>query len=181
MKQIFYAGNHRQPFVAEYAIVVDDSDWTQRAHIVVVQSSQKGVWTSLYNTDEGRNSVLNRILVQELSGVRIEFLTFNIILDLSSRMEGLRLPIRLNRRDYIAKGNVYRTRFFPALNLKTMLLQLLHKHHRQTSIWSGHVVGGCAEFYTDLMDPERHQLDIIEASKLLEKAGYSRLYRRSHG
>jgi hypothetical protein len=39
VKQIFYAGNDRQPCVAEYAIVVDDSGWIQRAHIVVVQSS----------------------------------------------------------------------------------------------------------------------------------------------
>lgn len=178
MKQIFYAGNDRQPCAAEYAIVMDNSGWIQRAHIVVVQSSQKGVWTSLYNTDEGRDNVLNRILAQDLPGVRVEFLTFNIILDLSTRMEGFRLPIRLNWDDYMIKGNPYKSRFSSRLNLITALLQFFRKDYRETSIWSGHVVGGCADFFTDLMDPERHALDIIEASKLLEQAGYSRPKRR---
>jgi hypothetical protein len=178
VKQIFYAGNDRQPCAAEYAIVVDDSGLIQRAHIVVVQSSQKGIWTSLYNSDEGRDNVLNRILTQELLGVRVEFLTFNIILDLSTRMEGFRLPIRLNWDDYMIKGNPYRSRFSRALNFKNFLLQFFRKEYREISIWSGHVVGGCADFYTDLMDPERHSLDIIEASKLLEQAGYSRPKRR---
>ncbi|BCT33550.1 hypothetical protein [Pseudomonas protegens] len=179
MKQIFYSGNDRQPCVAEYAIVVDDSGWIQRAHIVVVQSSRKGVWTSLYNTDEGRDNVLNRILAQELPGVRVEFLTFNVILDLSNHMEGLRLPIRLDWDDYIARGNPHDSRFSLTFNIKAFFMQLFRKSYREISIWSGHVVGGCAEFYTDIMDPERHRLDIIEASKLLEQAGYSRSNRRA--
>lgn len=179
MKQIFYSGNDRQPCVAEYAIVVDDSGWIQRAHIVVVQSSRKGVWTSLYNTDEGRDNILNRILAQELPGVRVEFLTFNVILDLSNHMEGLRLPIRLDWDDYIARGNPHDSRFSLKFNIKAFLLQFFRKSYREISIWSGHVVGGCAEFYTDIMDPERHRLDIIEASKLLEQAGYSRPNRRA--
>ncbi|NVH63391.1 hypothetical protein HQ621_20985 [Pseudomonas simiae] len=178
MKQIFYAGNDRQPCAAEYAIVVDDSGSIQRAHIIVVQSSQKGIWTSLYNTDEGRNNVLNRILAQDLLGVRIEFLTFNIILDLSTRMEGFRLPIRLNWDDYVNKGNPYRSNFSLASAFKGFFIKLFRKEHREISIWSGHVVGGCAEFYTDLMDPDRYSLDINEASKLLEQAGYSRPKRR---
>jgi hypothetical protein len=118
-------------------------------------------------------------LAQELPGVRIEFLTFNVILDLSNHMEGLRLPIRLNWDDYIAKGNPYQSRLLSICNIKSALLQFFYKSYRETSIWSGHVVGGCAEFYTDLMDPERHRLDIIEASKLLEQAGYSRPKRRT--
>lgn len=178
MKQIFYAGNYRQPCVAEYAIVVDDSGSIQRAHIVVVQSSQKGIWTSLYNTDEGRNNVLNRILVQDLLGVRVEFLTFNIILDLSTRMEGFRLPIRLNWGDYMRKGNPYRSKFVIISDFKRFFLQLFRRENREVSIWSGHVVGGCAQFYTDLMDPDRYSLDIQDASRLLEQAGYSRPKRR---
>lgn len=179
MKQIFYSGNDSQPCVAEYAIVVDDSGWIQRAHIVVVQSSRKGVWTSLYNTDVGRDNILNRILVQELPGVRVEFLTFNVILDLSNHMEGLRLPIRLDWDDYISKGNPHDSRFSLTFNIKNFLLQFFRKNYKEISIWSGHVVAGCAEFYTDIMDPERHRLDIIEASKLLEQAGYSRPNRRT--
>ena len=178
MKQIFYAGNDRQPCAAEYAIVVDNSGSIQRAHIVVVQSSQKGIWTSLYNTDEGRNNVLNRILVQDLFGVRVEFLTFNIILDLSTRMEGFRLPIRLSWDDYMSKGNPYRSKFSLTSDFKSLFLQLFRKEYREVSIWSGHVVGGCAQFYTDLMDPDRYSLNINEASKLLEQAGYSRPKRR---
>jgi hypothetical protein len=178
VKQIFYAGNDLQPCAAEYAIVADNSGSIQYAHIVVVQSSQKGVWTSLYNTDSGRNSILNRILAQELCGVRVEFITFNIILDLLDHMEGFRLPIRLCWDDYLSKKNPHRSRFTFNYGFKAALLQLFSNHYRETSIWSGHVVGGCANFYTDLMDPERQELDVIQASKLLEQSGYSRPNRR---
>jgi len=180
VKQIVYAGNDRQPCVAEYAIIMDDSGFIQKAHIVVVQSSRKGVWTSLYNTDEGRNDVLNRILAQELSGVRVEFLSFNIILDLSDRMLGMRLPIRLNWNDYIAKGNPYQESCLPASGLKQTILQVFGRSKKETSVWSVHVVGGCADFFTDLMDPERQDLDTAEASKLLQQAGYSRSTRLIH-
>jgi hypothetical protein len=176
VKQIVYAGNDRQPCVAEYAIVIDDSEMIQRAHIVVVQSSKKGVWTSLYNTDEGRDNVLNRILAQELPGVRIDFLSFNLILDLSDHMEGFRFPIRLNWDDYIAKGNPYKKYLMPARSLKELLLNMLGKGASEIHAWN--VVGGCAEFYTDFEDPDRQRLDISQASKLLEQAGYSRTTHR---
>lgn len=178
MKQIFYAGNSCQPCVAEYAVVIDDSESIQRAQIVVVQSSRKGVWTSLYNTDEGRDNILNRILALELPGVRVEFLSFTIILDLSTHMEGLRLPIRVDWDDYINKGNPYRSRLVPTFNIKSLWLQVINRRNREKSMWSGHVVGGCARFYTELMDPQRHALDVVEASKLLERVGYSRPSRR---
>ncbi|MNL50136.1 hypothetical protein D3C87_1731250 [compost metagenome] len=122
---------------------------------------------------------MNRILAQDLPGVRTEFLTFNVILDLPNHMEGFRLPIRLNWEDYIGKGNPYKSRFSPTFNLKSVILQLVFKSHREKTIWSGHVVGGCAEFYTDIMDPQLHRLDIGESSKLLEQAGYSRPKRRT--
>jgi hypothetical protein len=177
VKQIVYAGNDRQPCVAEYAIVIDDSEMIQRAHIVVVQSSKKGAWTSLYNTDEGRDNVLNRILAQELPGVRIDFLSFNLILDLADHMEGFRFPIRLNWDDYIAKGNPYKKYLTPARSLKELLLKMLGKGAIEIHAWN--VVGGCAEFYTDFEDSERQRLDIAQTSKLLEQAGYSRLPLRA--
>ncbi len=172
VKQIVYAGNDRQPCVAEYAIVIDDSEMIQRAHIVVVQSSKKGVWTSLYNTDEGRDNVLNRIMAQELPGVRTDFLSFNVILDLSDRMEGFRFPIRLDWDDYVAKSNPYNKHPLPAKGVKALFQKMIGKFAIEIRSWN--VVGGCAEFYTDFMDPERERLDIAQASKLLEQAGYSR-------
>lgn len=177
MKQIVYAGNDRQPCVAEYAIVIDDSEMIQRAHIVVVQSSKKGVWTSLYNSDHGRDDVLNRILAQELPGVRTDFLSFNLILDVSDRMEGFRFPIRLNWDDYIARGNPYSQYSLPARGLHEALLKMFGKGAIEIHAWN--VVGGCAEFYTDAMDPELRRLDSAQASKLLEQAGYSRLPHRA--
>ncbi|MDD0967783.1 hypothetical protein [Pseudomonas aphyarum] len=177
MKQIVYAGNDRQPCVAEYAIVMDDSEMIQRAHIVVVQSSNKGVWTSLYNADEGRDNVLNRIMTQELPGVRTDFLSFNVILDLSDRMEGFRFPIRLNWDDYISKGNPYSKHLLPTKGFKAALLKVFGKGAFEIRTWN--VVGGCADFYTDFMDPERERLDIAQASRLLEQAGYSRTVHRA--
>ncbi|MGE8099487.1 hypothetical protein [Pseudomonas fluorescens] len=174
MKQIIYAGNDSQPFVAEYAVVMDDSGWTQHADIVVVQSSQKGLGTSLYNTDRGRDNVLNRILTTDLPDVRIQYISFNIVLDLADHMEGLRLPIRLDLDDYIAKGNPHTVAISRAVTFKQILRRIIGRADREISYWSGHVVGGCALFYTDLMDPERQRLDIAEASRLLERAGYSR-------
>lgn len=168
-----YAGNDRQPCAAEYAIAIDDSGMIQRANIVVVQSSKKGVWTSLYNTDSSRNEVLNRILRHELPGVRVEFLTFNIILDFPDRIEGFRLPIRLNDASYIANKNRYTCRPLPGL--KNTILRLFGKGNFEFTILSYNIVGGCAEFYTDLMDPDRCCLDTAEASQLLQQVGYSRI------
>ncbi|MDH1106679.1 hypothetical protein N5C55_04780 [Pseudomonas otitidis] len=173
MNKIYFAGNHRQPCVAEYAIVIDDAGMLQRAHIVVVQSSQKGVWTSMYNTDEGRDNVLNRILRQDLSGVRVEFLTFNIILDFDDHIEGMRLPIHLSDFSYISNRNPYTSRALGGI--KNILLNLTGRGRREYTILSYNIVGGCASFYTDLMDPKRERLDTEEASKLLQQAGYSRI------
>lgn len=173
MNKIYFAGNHRQPCVAEYAIVIDETGILQRAHIVVVQSSQKGVWTSLYNTEEGRDNILNRILKQDLSGVRVDFLTFNIILDFGDHIEGMRLPIHLSVSSYIRNRNPYTSRTLGGL--RNIMLNLVGRGSREYTILSYNIVGGCASFYTDLTDPERERLDTEEASKLLQQAGYSRL------
>ncbi|MNJ42800.1 hypothetical protein D3C77_377770 [compost metagenome] len=173
LKKIHFAGNDRQPCVAEYGVAIDTTGLIQRAHIVVVQSSKKpGMGTSLYNTDTGRDSVLNRILATEFAGVRVEFLTFNIILDLSERLEAMRFPIRLNWDDYKAKGNPFGEESVPLSDLKGTLLSLLGKGERATTVYSYNVVGGCADFFTVFDDEERQGLSQAAAQELLDAAGY---------
>ncbi|MBA6105246.1 hypothetical protein [Pseudomonas monteilii] len=173
MKKIFFAGHDRQPCVAEYGVAIDSTGAIQRAHIVVVQSSNNpGMGTSLYNTDTGRDNVLNRILAQEFPGVRIEFLTFNVILDLSESLEGMRFPIRVNWEDYKAKGNLFGEEAVPASDFKGSLLKLIGKGDRATTVYSYNVVGGCADFFTVFEDEERERLSQAQARKLLIDAGY---------
>ena len=74
MKTIIFPGNHRQPAEAAYGIVLED----ELAHIVVWQVPGKHRGTSLWNTDEGRDNVLNRILETELAGIRNQFVRFSV-------------------------------------------------------------------------------------------------------
>ncbi|MBX8588623.1 hypothetical protein K5D56_04450 [Pseudomonas cichorii] len=173
MKKILFAGNDRQPCVAYYGIAIDNSSFIQHAHIVVVQTTkQPGMGTSLYNADTGRDSILNRILSHELSGVRVEFVTFNIILDMSTHLDGMRFPIRLDWDDFKAKGNPYGEKSLPPEDLKGMVRWLFGKSDKETTVYSYHVVGGCADFYTDLNDSGRRGLDKAEMDILLNDAEY---------
>ncbi|MFU0489992.1 hypothetical protein [Pseudomonas syringae] len=65
IKEIFFPGNDRQPCVARYGIRIDPSHGIARAEIVVIQTNREGypaMGTSLYNTEDGRNIILNKIL-----------------------------------------------------------------------------------------------------------------------
>jgi hypothetical protein len=174
MNKIFYAGIDGQPCFAEYQILIDDSDWIQKASIVVVQSTEKGVWTSLHNTDTGRDNILNRILNQELSGIRTEFISFNIIIDTPDRIEGLRLPIRVDIDDYISKKNRHSSWLARPQKIIDFFRILFGRGTRYISYNSVDVVGGCAKFYTDYNDEKRQHLNVSETSKLLQQVGYVR-------
>ena len=170
MQRIIFPGNHRQPCEARYGIFFDDIDGLFKgAHIVVVQSSATG-GSSLWNTDEGRDAVLNRILAQDLAGVRVEYVRFSVILDGSTGQHGVHLPIRFDLQDYIDRGNPHDVADVPASDLRASVLQLLGKGDKKYTILTYHIVGGCARFFTDFN--EREHLSNEEMGRLLAAVGY---------
>lgn len=175
IKEIFFPGNDRQPCAAKYGINIDHSQGIARADVIVIQTSRKGsaaMGTSLYNTDDGRNIILNKILETDLRGVRVEFVNFYVILDLEHRLEGLKLPVRLDFEDYMRRGNPYGTESIPADNLAGKVLQWIGKGDKAYTYHSIYVQGGCANFYTDLMDEERVPVTLDKATELFQAIGY---------
>ena len=94
MQTIFYPGYDRQPYQAFYGIA-NHRD-RKMADIVLINSPRLGPATSLLNTQEGRDGVLNRILANELPGVSPQYVRFFVLIDsaVAGRMHGIELPIR---------------------------------------------------------------------------------------
>ncbi|MEA1765918.1 hypothetical protein U2237_30120 [Pseudomonas syringae pv. tomato] len=128
--------------------------------------------TSLYNTEDGRNIILNKILETDLRGVRVEFVSFYVILDLEHRLEGLKLPIRMDFEDYMKRGNPYGVESLPAENIAGKVMQWIGKGDKAYVYHSIHVQGGCAKFYTDLMDEQRESVSTDRAKELFQAIGY---------
>ena len=150
MKSILFPGNSRQPCQARYGILLPEGGVSRIAQIVVVQSDKDPyMGTSLWNTEEGRDSILNRILETDLKGVRTEFVKFASVIHSSGQLHSIDLPIYLDIDDYIARGNRYNVGQAPAQDWLGALRNLVGRGNKQYSIWSGDTVGGCARFFTD--------------------------------
>lgn len=173
IKKIIFPGNSGQPCVAQYGIAIYNSDHLRRADIVVVQTSKPYCTgnINLYYSDKGLNSILNRILANDLQGVRVEFVTFTIVLDLECRLEGLRLPIVLDLMDYKSMGNPCWTETLPARNIVGKIMQWMGKGNLRNTYHSTNVVGGCANFYTKF--EERKPVERDEIQRLLALIGYA--------
>lgn len=81
MQTITYPGfwNTNQ---AEYGVARYRKDGSERADIVAINSIQTGpAGTSLWNTADGRDYVLNTVLAQELAGFRIDRVRFFVFVD----------------------------------------------------------------------------------------------------
>lgn len=171
MQSIFFPGNTRQPCQARYGILLPKEGGTRIAQIVVVQSDKDPyMGTSLWNTDEGRNLVLNRILETDLRGVRVEYIRFATIIHSDDGLHAIDLPIELDIDDYVAKGNRYDVGQAPAQDWIGVLRNLVGRGNKQYGIWSGDVVGGCARFYMDF--EERKHLNATIAREWLEALGF---------
>jgi hypothetical protein len=72
MKTMYYAGGAGVPFQGVYGLFIDHSPPIQRVVIVI-----GGL--GLFNSDSGRDAVLNRILDTELRGVRLDFVRFIVV------------------------------------------------------------------------------------------------------
>lgn len=169
MKQIFFPGNSRQPCVAQYGIFIESGDsYMPKAHIVVVQTH--GTGTSLVNTEEGRDSILNQILDHDLNGVRVEFITFSLIYIAPESTHGFQFPIKFNMDDYISRGNKHDVSTPPPADMKSTVLSLLGKGNKTFTVNSYDVVGGCTRFFLDFN--ERLQISENERKRLLAAVEY---------
>lgn len=174
MQMIFYPGNVRQACRAEYSIALNYDELITKADIVVINSPLAGGGTSLFNTDAGRDVILNKILTDELRGVRLDFIRFFVIIDSGQPqwVTGIELPIRLNVLDYVRKGNLHEVRRVAPRSLLGWPRYLIGQGEKVTSWHSWNVVGGCADFYTDF--EQRRHLPPDEINALFSAVGYQR-------
>ena len=111
MQQVFYPGHARQPCLGEYTIVLDHSEALARADIVLVsRAAHRG--PSFWNSELGRNTVLNRIVATDLAGIRLEWIRLFVLHEKTAgaagrlpEFLGVELKINLDIDDYVAKGN----------------------------------------------------------------------------
>ncbi len=173
MRTIFCPGHFGEPYKAEYEILLEGDGMIPRAHIVVVQSSSDGMGPGLWNTDKGRDAVLNSILNQNLKGIRLDFIRFTSIMRTGVegdwRIDGLSFPIRVDIDDYVANGNPCGVRNVPPEDLRSVVNTLLGKGGKEYTIWSHDVVAGCAKVFTDFDTRERIERD--ELNRLIKAVG----------
>jgi hypothetical protein len=174
MLQVFYPGHAGQPFLGEYAIVIDNSDMFSRADIVLVSRHEHG-GAGFYSSALGRDAVLNRILANDLNGIRLQWIRLFVLAEksasastLSRRFAAVEVKdIVLDTDDFIAKGNPC------TVCRRNLLSRLFTGVSREISYWSGHVVGGCARFSTSLRNTR--QLDPTEIETLCARIGLASL------
>jgi len=171
MQVIFYPGSINQICRAQYGIAIRDDESITSVNIVVINSPRAApLWTSRV----GRDLVLNRILTNELLGIRMESVRFFVLADTEApgRMTGIELSIKLDLNDYMKNGNPYQIRRVAVPSLLGRLRHLVGMGQKTISFWSGHVLGGCAYFYVDF-EQCRH-LPPEEIGALCAAVGYQR-------
>lgn len=172
MQTIFYPGYDRQPCQAFYGIANHRDQ--KMADIVLINSPRLGPATSLINTQEGRDSVLNRILANDLLGVSPKYVRFFVLIDpaVDNRMHGIELPIRLNFEDYKKNGHPYEVERIAAPTRVGRFLNLFGLYQLKFWVHDRHLVGGCADFRSDF--EQRRLLPPEEMSALCAAVGYQR-------
>lgn len=170
MQEIFYPGHANQPCIGEYGIALDNSDAFTRADIVLVSRQAHG-GASFYNSGFGRDAVLNRILANDLKGIRLDWIRLFVLTEKAAPAPG-RMPeflgveiktIRLDTDDFVAKGNRC------TVKQRNILSRLFTGISTEICYWSGDVIGGCANFSTSLEDAR--QLDRQEIDALCARIG----------
>lgn len=151
MKNTFFPGFDGTPCPVQYNII-SISKLPLEAVIIVRQTV---FGTSLLLADEGRDNLLNRILSDELKGVRLDFIRFVVIIkDDPSAWE---FQIQLNVDSYVSAGNPHQN----SESVRDKLKTFVGKSTTTTIQYnSTDVVGGCAEFYTKepfLVDPKEFE------------------------
>lgn len=172
LKTIYFAGNHGQPCQARYAILSrSDDSLIAKVDVLVVQSDKWDSGTSLWNSDEGRASIMNRILSHDLEGVRLEFIDFYFALDIGSRLDALRIPIELDVDDYVSRGNPHDLLAPDDESIGETLYRITGKPKRYAVRYSSvHVVGGCAKVSSPF--DKREHVDPAKLASMMKAAGF---------
>ena len=173
MQTIFYPGATNQPCQAAYGISIIRDHFGARADIVVIDSRKAELHhTPLIHTPLGRDLVLNKILMIDLLGIRVDLLRFFVIADAESSngMIGYEYPIKLDFEDYQRKGNPVTVRNARPSSLKGWLRYLLGFYVKTVFALNRDVVGGRATVKSDL--GQVRQLTVAESSGLLTAVGY---------
>ena len=169
MHTIFYPGFQGQPCSAIQFIRLEKSEPFPLAHIFLYQDERQP-GTTLINTEKGRNIVLNRVLSEELKGIRTDLIRFTLIFgeNRGQRLHCFEYKVCLDYDDFIARGNRCVVEQAPAEDLKSAILNFVGKGQKSCSVYSHDVVGGCANFYTE---QTRCALSEVEARSLLKDVG----------
>lgn len=139
MRNTFFPGFDGIPCPVQYDIVSVRK--LPLEAVIVVRQSVFG--TSLLLANEGRDNILNRILSDDLKGVRIEFVRFVVIQESDS--SAWEFQIQLDIESYVAAGNPYQY----SESVGDKLKAFVGKGTTPTIQYnSPDVVGGCAKFYT---------------------------------
>ncbi|MBB5712785.1 hypothetical protein [Sphingomonas xinjiangensis] len=150
MLKPIYFGGVVSPCEAQFGIHLDDAEGV--LHIIVIQSK---FGTSLWNDELGRNDVLNTVLSQHVSGVRIEDTRYHIILEVENGFRGIEIPIQVDNADFRKRGNRVHVRGW------------LRKTY---SIWSHNIVAGSARCYGNFA--ERRHLTEEDIKRFCAVLGY---------
>lgn len=142
------------------------------ADIVLIHTPKLGPVTSLVNSEAARNSLLNRILEIDLSGIRLDLIRLFLLLDdaLPDHAQGFEFPIALDFADYKRRGNrVLIERPIPESLLGQMLWRLGIRQRRE-SVWNKDVLAGSARCFTPHEKCRRLQFE--EIKELCQAVGH---------
>lgn len=169
LKRIYYPGNDRQPCQARYKIVFrqDEKKFFRCAYIVVFQDQAKdGPFTSLWNSDAARDNVLNRILENELAGVRLEYIRYVTIVE----GHAMDHPIEIDVADYVSRGNPHDQLDAQPGDIQNKILNLIGKGDKRYAINSRDIVAGCCRVFTLGLDEGKRPTAVV-LQDLLSQAG----------
>jgi len=171
MTRIIYPGFDGQPCQADCIIVINNEEGIPKATIIAYQDDRHVPYTSLVNTDTGRNLVLNRVLESELQGVRIDLIQFVVVIGdyLGKELHGFDFPIRFDLEDYAARGNPHEIVGSPASNVAGSFLKLIGKGDKQIHALARNIVGGSTRVSTYL--EEAKSPNLTEIRKMLISHG----------
>ncbi len=144
MKTIIYPATNGTPTEGAYGLYLDTNADSLISHAVIVFCGLHG-----WNSDEGRDAVLNSIVEKELRGVRIDLIRFIVVMDHNSpESVAKEFTILPDITEFKKRGNFL---------------------ERFGAIFSVNVVGGSTTLSTDFENGQL--LSVEETAAALKKAG----------
>lgn len=152
MQALFYPGSDRQPCKLQYGICMAPKEGAGAVRSVIVYlRAESSANTSLMNSDEARNHVINRILENDLRGIRLEWIRFiyDFVDSTDGRHHAFEFPFDVDLDDYESRGNPLSVE--PLENVVTTFVKELfgRKSARRISVLTYHLVAGSAKVYSN--------------------------------